>query len=525
MEPSCVRQTLIPGTSQLYGDYLYNFERVQQFYSEHFSNFDCLVESARSLSFPESRRAAIVSALRSLNPASPALDKLSKPGTVAIVTGQQVGLLSGPIYTIFKALTAVKLAERLEGEGVAAVPVFWLASEDHDVAEVDHAWVYDHHASPTRISVKATSIQNIPVGNAAVEDMPLGTLQHALGELPFAAETLTLVRKHYGTPTTFGRSFHGFVKEVLKDFDLIFLDPLQPEIRALAGPFLGEVAARVPELTGAIRQRNAQLEAAGYHAQVHVDQSASLLFLLEEGRRTALKFRDGQFSAKDRTFSGRELAAIGHQISPNALLRPVMQDYLLPTASYVGGPAEIAYLAQSQVLYQRLLPRMPVIYPRNSFTLLDARATKLLDRYHLHVEDLFDSRERVKSVIAGRMVPTNLHDQMAGTRAVISSALGDLREKLLHFDPTLAAATEKSLAKISYQVDKISFKTARETMRRDQHAAGDADYLINLLYPQRHLQERFYSVVPFLAEYGLDLPRRLYEHVQLSCPDHMLRDL
>ncbi|MBV9224532.1 MAG: bacillithiol biosynthesis BshC, partial [Acidobacteriaceae bacterium] len=218
-----------------------------------------------------------------------------------------------------------------------------------------------------------------------------------------------------------------------------------------------------------------------------------------------------------------ELQRSAEQLSPNALLRPVMQDYLLPTVTYVGGPAEIAYLAQSQVLYERLLGRMPVVYPRNSFTLLDERASKLLSRYELHVDNVLDSQDRVKNVIAHKLVPHDLRSEFSTLRSDVIGALSGLREKIRQFDPTLESASEKSAAKISYQVDKLAGKIARETMRRDQHATRDADYLLNLIYPQRHLQERFYSIVPFLAKYGWDLPRRIYEHTQLSCPDHMVR--
>src|SRR4051794_33172284 len=142
MEPSCVRQTSIPGTSKLFSDFLYQFDRVEKYFPWNFGNFEHLVQSAKAVKFPEEKRAGIVRALRAQNPASPALDQLERPGTVAVVTGQQVGLLSGPSYTIFKALTAVRLAAQLSEEGTPAVPIFWLATEDHDLAEVDHAWLF-----------------------------------------------------------------------------------------------------------------------------------------------------------------------------------------------------------------------------------------------------------------------------------------------------------------------------------------------------------------------------------------------
>jgi bacillithiol synthase len=523
MEPSCVRQTNIPGTSKLFEDYLYHFQRVSSFYRHNFSHWDQLLDAARNMQFPEERRARIVAALRQQNPQSAALETLAQPGTVAVVTGQQVGLLSGPVYTIFKALTAVRIARQLQKEGVSAVPVFWLATEDHDLAEVDHAWVFDQSATPSKIALKPSSLRDVPVGTVEIGTLQFGELQKALGELPFASEALQKVTEHYQPGTTYGCAFRTFLKDLLREFDLIYLDPLDPAIRAVSAPFLAEAAERAPELTDVLRKRTAELEAAGYHAQVHLDTGSSLLFYLNNGKRGALKYKDGKFSLKDQSFSAAELRVSAEQLSPNALLRPVMQDYLLPTVSYVGGPAEVAYLAQSQVLYERLLRRMPVVYPRNSFTLLDERASKLLARYGLHVEDLLQSQERVKHTVATKLVPHDLRNELSTLRSEVTGALSGLREKLLQFDPTLAAAAAKSVAKISYQVDKLAGKTARETMRRDQRATHDADYLINLIYPQRHLQERFYSIVPFLAQHGLDLPQRLYEQTQLACPDHMVR--
>jgi uncharacterized protein YllA (UPF0747 family) len=213
------------------------------------------------------------------------------------------------------------------------------------------------------------------------------------------------------------------------------------------------------------------------------------------------------------------------RISPNALLRPVMEDYLLPTAAYVGGPSEIAYMAQAQVLYENLLGRMPVVFPRNSFTLLDSRATKLLERYSLRVPDLFTYHEKVTGLIANRLVPGQLTDEFASVRSTVASALARLQADLRDFDPTLDAAAKKSAAKILYQIEKLSQKAARERLRRDDRAKRDATYLIDLIFPHRHLQERFYSIIPFLAQHGLDLPQRLISEIQLGCPDHMIRTM
>ncbi len=525
MQPPCVPQDLIPGTSKLLSDYLYHFERVADFYSLHFSDPDALNRSAQQVQYPDGRRTQLIAALRRQNGDSPALSKLAQPGTVAVVTGQQVGLFSGPAYTIYKALTAIRVADHLDQKGTAAVPIFWLATEDHDLAEVDHAWVFDGEATPRKVSVTNSFGNSGPVGEVPLGDVPFAELRAALGYLPYADSVLDRVKVAYRRGATFGEAFRALLQDILKDYGLLYLDPLAPEIRQIAAPLMSEVTERLPELVPALRQRDRELSAAGYHSQVLVDDDASLLFLLSEGKRVPIRFKDGQFVTRDRSYTASELQGLADRLSPNALLRPVMQDFLLPTVSYIGGPAEIAYLAQSQVLYKQLLGRMPLIYPRNSFTLLDARATKLLDHLGLHALDLMDYQEKVKSRIAAKLVPATLNQEFESLRSNLASSLSTLNGKLMSFDPTLQAALKKSRAKILYQVDKLAQKTARETMRREVRAGRDATYLINLVYPNRHLQERTYSIVPFLAKYGLYLPQRLFAETQLACPDHMVRTL
>lgn len=525
MEPSCIRQTLLPGTSKLFGDYLYDFARVRDFYGHHFSEPDALIDSARAVRFPDTRRAAIVDALRPQNGDSAALRKLAEPGTVAVVTGQQVGLFSGPAYTIFKALTAVKLARHLTEQGIPAVPMFWLATEDHDLAEVDHAWVFNEKATPTKVSIASAVANGGPVGDVQPAEVPIRELRAALGELPFADEVADKVSHAYASGAPLGLAFRALLQDVLSECGLIYLDPLSPAVRQIAAGFLAEVAERVPELVEALRHRNDELEAAGYHTQVHIDKDTSLLFLLKEHRRAPLRWKDGQFTGRDGGYAPAELRSQAERLSPNALLRPVMQDYLLPTAAYIGGPAEIAYMAQSEVLYRNLLGRTPVIFPRNSFTLLDSRAAKLIERYGLSVQQILDCQDKVKSAIAARLVPEALAGEVARRKADVAGSLEKLQSSLLEFDPTLALAAKKSVAKMQYQIEKLSQKTAREVMRRDERAGQDASYLMNLIYPHGHLQERFYSIVPFLAKHGLDLPNRLLAQAQLACPDHMVRAL
>jgi bacillithiol synthase len=515
MEANCLRHTAIPGTSKLFIDFLYHFDRVNKW-------FQVEGQSAPE-TYPVERRAAIVEALAEQNPNHPALETLARPEAVAYVTGQQVGLFSGPAYTVYKALTAVRLARQSNEEGKPAVAIFWLASEDHDFAEVNHVWAMDAANHPVILRTEERPALG-PVGAITPPEWPLGQLEALLKDEPFGDDVLALVREAYRPGASMADSFRKLVEGILSRVGLLFLDPLHPSIRKIAAPILREALGHGPELTKALLQRNKELEEAGYHAQVHVEQKTSPFFLLTEGneRRVPLRWQNGDLLGGDQSYTIEKLQSMAERISPNALLRPVIQDYLLPTAAYVGGPAEIAYFAQSQVLYQRLLGSMPRLVSRCGFTILDGRVAKLMARYKVLVTDLFGGEEALREKMAKALVPQELDAQFANSHLHIAAELDRLHAEVKAFDPTLGDALAKSRAKMLYQLTKASSKVARESMRRDKQALEDASYLYNGLYPHKHLQERLYTILPFLARHGLDFVDVLFEHVQTECPDHIL---
>jgi bacillithiol biosynthesis cysteine-adding enzyme BshC len=514
MEPACIRHTDLPGTSKLFADFTYHFDRVAGFYRHNPHDPQALADAAAELDYPNDRRAAMVRALEGQNGPSESLRRLAEPGTVAVVTGQQVGLFSGPAYTVYKAITAARLARDLTQRGIPAVPVFWLATEDHDFPEVNHAWTFDPSLNPTMLRVEAPAEVNgrqRPVGGIVIDQFPVDKLAATLAGFPFGDEVAAIVGDAYRPGMTMGGAFRTLLAMLLAKLDLVFLDPLDPAIRKIGAPLVAEALGAAPELKARLMARNRELEAAGYHAQVHLEEKTSLFFLLENGERVPLRRKDSEFSAL------RDRAA---EVSPNALLRPVVQDFLLPTVAYIGGPAELAYLAQSNVIYDRLLGRMPVVTSRSSFTLVESRGQKLLQRFGLTVAQTLVDEEHLKERIARSLVPGSVEEAFADTSKGVTARLDGLARELAGFDPTLAASLGKARAKILYQLEKTRKKIERETLRRDTRATADAHYLHSLLYPEKHLQERFYSILPFLAKHGMDLPDQIYDAAQLDCPDH-----
>jgi bacillithiol biosynthesis cysteine-adding enzyme BshC len=350
-------------------------------------------------------------------------------------------------------------------------------------------------------------------------------VRELLWDFPFGAEVASLIEESYRPGRTLGASFQHLLGRLLPDHGLLFLDPMQPALRAIAAPLVSDAVRAAPELTAELVARNGELEAAGYHAQVHFENKTSLFFLLAGGRRIALRRDSSSYLHAAGKIPAAALESMAEQLSPNALFRPVLQDYVLPTVAQIGGPAEIAYLAQTQVLYRHLGRRAPVVVPRAGFTLLDAHASRLMARHSLRIPHFYDGFEPLQRRISSALVPPELQASIRSARESVASSLDRLRADLSAFDPTLAAALDKSRAKMLYQLAKMDGKAARRALQQDQRAQAEALYLYSLVFPNDHLQERLYTILPFLAQHGTGLIGRIHDELHLDCPDHVILDV
>ena len=530
MPVAALRQADLPGVRPLYADLLHAFPDVGRFY-RHQPSLDAARDAAREVRLAPAHRQRLVDELRRQNrDASPSalanLDRLASPGTVVVAAGQQVGLLGGPVFTLYKALTAIRCAQELTRRGPPAVPVFWLATEDHDLQEVNHAWAFGLSGRPRRIEAVTAGDPGAAVGEIRIADSGLDTVEELLAGMPYARDAVALARRAYAGSPGFGQGFRDFYRSLLADSGIVFICPMAAPIRALAAPLLRRAIERAPELTDALLQRGTGLLAAGYHQQVHFQSSTSLVFLFENHRRVALKRKNGAYWTPSRSYSRDEL--LGRldrsplDVSPSALLRPVMQDFLLPTAALVAGPSEAAYLAQASVVYENLLGRMPAVLPRASFTVLDAGLAKLQRKYGLSWSDCLVSRRELQSSVASAVVPAPLQETLRTERAETSACLERIGVSLRGFDPTLAASFEVSRSKIDYQLNKIQAKVSREALRRTETAQGHAAQLSDALCPNDILQERVYGVLPFLAKFGASFVERVGAAVDPGSADHKL---
>ena len=361
-----------------------------------------------------------------------------------------------------------------------------------------------------------------PVGDVALSNPPVREFRAALQGMPFGEEVADLVEETYRAGNTMGGAFSELLRRVLARFDMPQVDPMLPDFRELAAPALRTAVENPRSSRRACwsATRTWPPPATTPRCTSRIRPPSSFCWRTASAWRCAALATNTSSTAAD--FRSTELADRAPSLSPNALLRPVVQDSMLPTVAYIGGPAEVAYLAQSAVLYDAILGRMPLAMPRTGFTILDTHSEKLMTRYGLSLPDFFHGPDVLRERVAARLAPPALTASMNEASDGVNTALNRLRRDLAGFDPTLAAALDRSSRKIHHQLDKIGRKAGREALRRNARAAADASSLCGLLFPERHLQERLYSILPFLAKHGLDLVDHVYEAIQLDCVDHRL---
>jgi bacillithiol synthase len=529
----------IPKTSSLFLDYLYNFLKVQPFFPSPYTLENFKKENVSSSAIELEHRLELCRILESQNRSLGAgartlenLERLKDSDCFAVVTGQQVGLFTGPAYTIYKALTAVKLAMHYTCRGVKAVPLFWMATEDHDIAEVDHCYMVDGDSFPYQIRYEGRpDDQQKPVGKVVFTDSIKTPLERFLELLPnseFKQEMSQKLAGSYKTGNTFAAAFGEVFSYLFSNYGLILIDPQDERLKRLVKPLFQRVLLNSQKYQSLMAARSQQLVSAGYHAQVLIEEGATSLFLEEEGKRRALVRENTHLKTKgsDHLLTRDELLWIiqraPQSLSPNVVLRPITQDFLLPTLSYVAGPSEIAYLAQVGPLYGELGMKMPIIFPRSSFSIIEKKTNKVLQKYRLGFCDLFQGSETIMEKIIETSLDQTVAQKFDRIESEIGRMLSELDAPLKAVDPTLADALKTAQRKVQYQLSHLRTKFVRAEAKHHEIVTKQIERTLAMLYPMKSLQERQINIFYFLSRYGMDFLAQLYEEIDLTDPDHRL---
>jgi bacillithiol synthase len=538
VKSECLPFSSIPHVSRLFNDFLYDYPKVRAFYRRSPYLAEWLGEEASSIRYPTSRRQAVSQILERQNQswgASPeTLTNIARlrAGAAAVVTGQQVGLFGGPLFSVYKALTAIKLAHVATEAGVDCVPVFWLATEDHDLAEINRLSIPGPEGALRTLAASIEGRAEAPVGTLRFQAEVGPLLEQAATCLGESNATQAL-RSSYRPGETFGSAFARLFAALFAEWGVVLLDASDFELHRIAQPLYGEAIERNAELHEALSARGRELEAAGYHQQVKVTASSTLLFTLSNGGRVPLQASPdatgGAFEIGNERIRRAELvariASSPHDFSGNVLLRPVAQDFLLPTLAYTGGAAEVAYFAQASVVHEKLLGRTTPIVPRFSATLVEAKPRRLLDLYRLNLPDVFQSPEQLRELLAARVLPRELQSAFDNAGVALKNSLQAVVNALARLDKTLVDAAENSAAKMQHQLDGLRARAARAELRQTEVLRRHGEVLSHALYPNRTLQERELAGVYFVSRYGTELLRALYDAIHTDCLDHQVLSL
>jgi len=519
MPPTRLPIDQLPGASPLHRDYLKEFERVAPFYAHDPHDPAALRRQAEACAGRTYPRAAVQAALETLNRrlgGSQAVLQnvaaLGRPGTLAVCTGQQTGLFGGPLYTLYKALTAIQLADRFQADlGRPVVPLFWMASEDHDVAEADHLWLPDRTGGLTLVRHTAWAPPagfmpaNLRLGPGIAET--LARARACLPETEFLEPLWTALCQAYAPAETLADAFGRWLLHLLGGYGLVLVDGADPALKPPAAAVFHQELAEAPRSSQAILRASQALRAAGYPAQIEAREGGVGLFLLRNGRHPLLR-EGGFFRLRDtgEAIPAPELRLLlqeaPQQFSPNVALRPLVQDSLFPTLAYVAGPGEVAYFAQLREIYQAFSVPMPLILPRASFTLLEPRPAQLLERFCLGLEDLVQEPEQLASRLLRTQLPPDVAGVLARARGEVDALFREVGDLLASVDPTLRATVGQTAGHLQGHLEQLEKKAVQALKRRQGETRTQLHRLRQSLMPDGKPQERVLSPLPYLAKYG-----------------------
>jgi len=530
---------LLPHLSPLAKDYFYDFAKVGEFYNGDFRDpaaFERQARRAESRPIPRQDLAAILTEQNRSYECGPEtlnqIEKLVRDRAGAVVTGQQVGLFSGPLYTIYKALTAVKLAADLSRRGLGSfVPVFWLASDDHDLAEIDHITLLDKDNRLEEIRCRMPSQEGkTPASNLVlprdIEDC-LRRLEELTLDTEFKADIIGRLREAYRPGRTYVEAFAHWMTRLFKANGLVLIDPADPRLKEMGKEvFHFEISEDSPSTRQAV-EASERLRRAGYDVQVPLHEGIFNLFYLD-GRRHAIRGKGDNLTIKDMEKPVRKEELLEwakdrpSSFSPNVLLRPIYQDALLPTVAYVGGQAEVAYFAQLKGVHEAFGLPMPVIYPRKNVTIVEKSVAQVLKKYGLEIPDLWTQPDARMAEMAKKQVPENLEAVLSRAHSGLEEDFEALKAEVIAFEPTLEGSLDTARGKIDQQWKFVETKVRQAAAKRNETAARQLRKAADSLYPNRRLQERVFNVVLYLIKYGYEFMEKLDQAVDLNEHDHQV---
>ncbi|RZK50373.1 MAG: bacillithiol biosynthesis cysteine-adding enzyme BshC [Pedobacter sp.] len=437
------------------------------------------------------------------------IEKLADEGTYTITTGHQLNIFTGPLYFIYKIVSAIKLAAELAAKypHLSFVPIYWMASEDHDFLEINHVNLGQKKIT-WEDSQKGATGKMSTVGLLTA----LKEFQAYLGLEPFADEISAWMQEAYTNYPLLADATRYFVNKLFESYGLVILNPDDAALKRLFSPILkAELVAMKSH--SMVEETTNQLVDLGYKSQIHPREIN--LFYLQNGLRERIEYVNGRYQVNhtsinfNQTEILQELELHPENFSPNVVLRPVYQELILPNIAYIGGAAEVAYWMQLKAVFDLYEVDFPVLLLRNSALLVESRAQTLLNKLYFSDTDIFAPREE----LIEKWLNNNIEDtaSLTAEKQALQQILTQIQSKAGEIDATLVYATKAATVRIEKIIGQIEHKLFKAQKNNHAVSLNHIDSFKNILFPQQHLQERYLNIVPFYAKYGPHLITQLYK--------------
>ena len=531
----------IPGTPQLFNDYVTNESDARNYFMGHFSDLMAYETHLQLLERRTYLRSQLYETLVAQNKGfySPAatfasLEAFRDPKTFAVVTGQQVGLFTGPLYTIYKALTAVQLARWLAEQFPAYrfIPMFWLESEDHDFLEINNAGVITKENDFTRVHYAQPDEEDdsknlTPISRLVIDERieaSLSSLRGHLQESDFTDEIFSTLHSTYKTGNGLQTAFARLFNDLYPESGLVFVDPSDPALKQMLAPVILQELETYPTTGEEVIKRSAELEER-YHAQIK--PRAVNLFLLHKNNRYPIEPNEYGFFLRGtrQRFTNEELLEIANnepeRFSPNVLLRPIMQDFLLPTAAYVAGPSEVSYFAQLQPAYDHFQVPMPVIFPRSSLTIVERKVDKVFRKFDLPYAAMFaDDEEAFRMITSEESAETTL--DFPEFQQQIEHWFERFLKEAVEEHANLEGPADTTVRNMRKALSAFEDKLFQQRRQKHEVLTRQIEKMHVYLAPEGKPQERQVNITTFLNRYGRDFLMRLEESSAPFPAEHRL---
>ncbi len=525
-----------PWIRRLAADYAFDFPRLSSFFAGNPAEpaaWRAAIERTQQYARDGRTVANLLLAQQQRRHAPPealaAARQLQDPQTVAVVTGQQAGLFGGPLFTLLKALTTLRLAERLRDEyRVPAVAVFWIDAEDHDWDEVKSCGLLDAELNLLAVAAgNPPGAHQGPVARVRVDESAAATLDAlaaALQPTEFTPGVLEALRQAYQHGAGWADAFGTWLESVLGPRGLVVYDSSDPAFKPLVASVFTREVEHAGETSRLAAEAGRALEALGYHAQVTPNEENVALFHLN-GAREAIRTQGDGFAIGEHTETRdallERISRTPAAFSPNVLLRPLVQDTLFPTVCYVAGPNELAYLGQLGPVYTAFGIPMPLIQQRASATILDSNAMRFLSRHEeLGLESLQARDEAALNALLESQLPPSVEASLQDALLAIETRMGELAKAVLQIDPTLEGAARSTMTRMQDDLKKLHGKIIQAAKRKDETLRRQYQHAQAQAFPNGHPQEREIGFVYFLNKYGPALVDRLSDELPLDMGTH-----